>query len=62
MNPVCPKRSYPSEKAARLAHKHAGFRIRPYICDHCGKIHVANQDKDGRSTEREVEWRPSRSR
>lgn len=42
---TCEKRGYPSAKQARVAHRHMGSRIRPYICHACGRWHVTNADK-----------------
>jgi hypothetical protein len=41
----CWKVAYDSPRQARLAHRHARFRIRPYLCERCWKYHVAAGDK-----------------
>jgi hypothetical protein len=41
----CTKRGYSSEHAAMDAHKFAGYRLRPYLCEHCNRWHVTNADK-----------------
>lgn len=41
------KRGYPTEKAARLAHRTAGFRIRVYWCRLCRAFHATNSEKGG---------------
>jgi hypothetical protein len=41
----CSKRRFTSIKHARLAHKGAGFRIRPYWCNDCSGFHVTNAEK-----------------
>lgn len=41
----CHKRAYDSERAARVAHRGAGWRVRTYLCPACSHWHVANQDK-----------------
>jgi hypothetical protein len=41
------KRQYRSQRAAKLAHTKAHFRVRPYRCDECGLWHAANHEKEG---------------
>jgi len=41
----CTKRGYSSEHAAMDAHKFAGYRLRAYLCEQCGRWHMANADK-----------------
>lgn len=45
---TCRKRQYESVETARAAHSRAGFRIRIYDCEECGKMHVTNADKGWR--------------
>lgn len=42
---MCGKRCFPSEKAAKAAHRKAGWRIRVYYCRDCRAMHVTNNDK-----------------
>lgn len=42
---ACAKVGYTSVKAARRAHNRAGFRIRVYECEECGRLHVTNEEK-----------------
>jgi hypothetical protein len=41
----CGKRTYASERLAKFAHRHAGWRIRCYECRPCNGWHVTNEDK-----------------
>ena len=41
----CTKRGYKSERSAMEAHKHAGYRLRAYLCPHCGNWHTTNAEK-----------------
>lgn len=41
----CTKRSYVSERTARLATQRVGWRIKTYYCDECRAYHVANAEK-----------------
>jgi hypothetical protein len=56
MTPVaaltCPKlglRCYRSPKAAREAHRRAGFRVRVFQCSACGLYHATAQSKGDKS-------------
>lgn len=42
---VCGKLCHESKHAAKVAHKHAHFRIRVYYCDGCHAWHVTNNEK-----------------
>jgi hypothetical protein len=46
---ACHKRAFRGVHAAKMAHLHAGFRIRVYQCDTCGFYHVTNDEKRHRS-------------
>lgn len=43
--PRCAKRPFPSAHAAKIGHRHAGYRIRPYWCEDCRAWHVTNAEK-----------------
>lgn len=46
VHPECAgKRCYPSEAAAKLHNKKAGWRFRTYLCGDCNAWHVTNADK-----------------
>ena len=46
---MCGKKCYTSEKAVRIAHKRAHWRIRAYQCDECnGAWHATNNEKEKR--------------
>lgn len=42
---VCGKRAFVSLRAARDAHRRAGWRLRVYRCPDCGLLHVTNAEK-----------------
>lgn len=41
----CWKRAYPSAKAAKLANRHASWRVKTYWCPVCAGYHVSNGEK-----------------
>jgi hypothetical protein len=47
------KAGFASVKAARKAHRWAGWRLRVYACRECGLKHVANAEKALRRAERQ---------
>lgn len=42
---VTGKQTFRSERAAKLAYRHAGFRIHVYPCEYCGHYHASNHEK-----------------
>lgn len=49
--PICSKRAYESKGQAKAAHRLCSWRFRVYRCPNCGKHHVTNAEKRGRSWE-----------
>ena len=50
------KRAYGSAQAARRAHAHARFRVRVYVCEWCGQLHVTHEAID-REDGKPAGWR-----
>ncbi len=51
LEPSCPRtglRCYRSVKAAREAHRKAGFRVRVFRCLECGWSHISREPKEHR--------------
>lgn len=42
-------RVYRSARAARAAHRKAGFRVRVFQCGHCSHFHVSSEPKGDKS-------------